>query len=219
MAIAYAQEGFVHILINPVVKTKIQIYKGNHIDTYTLVQNREQNVFPLQYGDGTYIVKVYQNTKGNTYKLAYTEYIAAKNTTNCYLGPCQYVWYSEEVQALSEQINASNPKDKLTAYYQYCYKKIYYDHIFALTNKNKDYVPDLKTVISKHRGVCFDKAALLCALCRINGIECRLAIGVVTGIGNHAWCQVKVDGTWKTVDPTAGSGKYKANDYRVDRMC
>ena len=213
----YTQNGFVYTSIAPVLNAKVQIIKDNHIDTYWLLPNKDQNVFPLQYGDGTYTIKVYQSNEAGTYALTHNERVFAQNTSNCYLGPCQYIWYGPEVEALSNKLNALNPKNKISAYYNYCYQQIFYDHMFVLTNDDEHYVPDLKKVIAQHRGICFDKASLLCALCRLNGIEARLVIGIVGGM-NHAWCQVKVNGRWRTMDPTAGK-KYKAKDYKTQRMC
>lgn len=210
---------FVRIPISPTLKTKVQIVKGDKIDTYTILKDAKRNVFPLQYGVGTYSIRVYQNISGNRYNLSLSKTIIATNTSECYLKPSQYVWYSDEIQKLSDEINADNPNNRLSAYYNYCYKKISYDYIKALLKKKTvDYVPELDKVIKKHSGICFDKAALFCALCRINNIQCKLVIGYVNKKTYHAWCQVKIGDKWKLVDPTMGI-KYKASDYKTERTC
>ena len=73
-------------------------------------------------------------------------------------------------------------------------------------------------MIKKKSGICFDKASLFCALCRINHIESKLVIGKVANKYNHAWCQIKIDNIWRTVDPTFGR-KYKLEDYKIERTC
>lgn len=212
------QGSFVHIPISPTLKTKVQIIKGNKVDTYTILKNAERNVFPLQYGPGIYSVKLYQSAGGDKYSLLRNQTLKVENTSDCWLQPSQYVWYSDEVRQLSDKINADNPRNRLLAYYNYCYKKISYDYIKAfLKRKSIDYIPDLEKVVKKQSGICFDKAALFCALCRINNIECKLVIGRVNKM-YHAWCQVSVAGRWKIVDPTLGP-KYKAADYVAERTC
>lgn len=212
------ENGCVHIAIAPVIKTKVQICKGKKVDTYTIIQDKERNVFPLQYGDGLYTIKIYQLIKGNQYLLSNSQTLNATNTAECWLQPSQYVWYSDEVRQLSDKINADNPKNRLSAYYNYCYKKVRYSYVKAFTHKrDTNYLPDLTEIIQKNRGICFDKASLFCALCRINNVECKLIIGYLER-AYHAWCSVKVNGQWHLVDPTYGK-KYHAEDYKEERYC
>ena len=87
-----------------------------------------------------------------------------------------------------------------------------------LYNRIDKMIEELDKVIKKKSGICFDKASLFCALCRINHIESKLVIGKVANKYNHAWCQIKIDNIWRTVDPTFGR-KYKLEDYKIERTC
>lgn len=209
---------FVHIPISPTLKTKVKIIKGEHIDTYTILKEKERNVFPLQYGNGLYSIKVYQNVRGNRYSLTLSQTLNATDTSQCWLKPSQLVWYSDDVKELAEKIKADNPGKGISAFYDYCYQRMGYDYVHAfLHKKDTNYLPDLSKIIHKKNGICFDKAALFCALCRSTGIECKLVIGYVNQKTYHAWCQVKMEGKWRTVDPTLGK-KYKVGDYKVERI-
>ncbi len=55
-------------------------------------------------------------------------------------------------------------------------------------------------------GVCVNFAHAFIGIMRRNGIPARIAVGIPPGTNyaSHAWCQVKVNGKWIEVDPTAG---------------
>ena len=68
-------------------------------------------------------------------------------------------------------------------------------------------LPNIDKIIDTKKGVCRDFSALYTALCRTQGIPCK----IITGIGEddggkygHAWVQPCIDGVWYTVDITAG---------------
>lgn len=79
----------------------------------------------------------------------------------------------------------------------------------------------LEDVLSQHKGICAGYAGLMKFFCEELGVECITIEGFATGIGvefvhedslrsNHAWNAVNINGQWKLVDPTWGSGS--AND-------
>lgn len=215
MASIILDGSFVRVPISPPLKTKVQITKGNKTDTYILSKNTERNVFPLQYGDGSYTVKIYQSAGRNHYTLIHNQIVTTLNATECWLEPSFYVWYDDAVKTLSDKINADNPKQRLSAYFKYCYNSIKDDPIKSFFYKRcSSYLPDIEKTIRKGKGSGIDRAAVLCALCRINGIECKLVVGSVAA-RPHAWCQVKVNGYWRTLDPTYLK-QYKIEDYKTE---
>lgn len=210
------KDSHIYIPYSPKTKTKVYIMKGANADIYSVIKEQERNVYPLQYGNGNYTIKIYQLVSGNKYHLITQKNIKAVNTTLCYLKPTQYVWYKDNITKLSAQISANR---SITAYYNYCYNQITYDYIKAFTlAKKTDYLPDLDDIIKKKRGICIDKAALLCALCRSNNIPCKLAIGYVAKKTYHAWCLIWHNKKWEIFDPTYGK-KYKPQDYQLERTC
>lgn len=55
------------------------------------------------------------------------------------------------------------------------------------------------------RGVCQDYAHIMLSLCRMAGIPCRYAAGMLIGEGySHAWVEVVSGGSWYGFDPTNG---------------
>lgn len=52
-------------------------------------------------------------------------------------------------------------------------------------------------------GVCQDYAHILLSLCRLEGIPCRYAAGLLPGEGeSHAWVDIYDGGCWTALDPT-----------------
>lgn len=68
------------------------------------------------------------------------------------------------------------------------------------TYEEEDYIPNLEDVVKRKYGICVDYAALYCAFCRMNNIECRMVYGYRDN-EYHAWCEEKQkDGKYKLVD-------------------
>lgn len=73
-------------------------------------------------------------------------------------------------------------------------------------------------------GVCQDYAHILLSLCRLEGIPCRYAAGLLPGEGeSHAWVDVYHDGQWVALDPThdrlAGEGYIQFSAGRDSTDC
>ena len=85
----------------------------------------------------------------------------------------------------------------------------------------KKYIlPDLNELLKVKKGICFDYAALMVAMLRINHIPARLICGN-TDVEYHAWVEVYLKGkgwvnpdifmdekTWTRMDPTFASSKF-----------
>lgn len=122
---------------------------------------------------------------------------------------------------MSKLVQVGRSLNTIEQIYAYVYHKIKYDYIKAFTlKKSKLYRPDILKIDEEKKGICWDKTCFFAALCRASRIPCQICVGDLT-IGllkeYHAWCRVKVDGKWKTVDPTNGT-KYKVNAYTAKRF-
>jgi transglutaminase/protease-like cytokinesis protein 3 len=72
-----------------------------------------------------------------------------------------------------------------------------------------------KTTLLTKKSGCEGTARLFCEICHAAGIECNVIFGFAEGYSfdqqqqttpNHGWNAVKIDGEWKLVDATWGSG-------------
>lgn len=78
--------------------------------------------------------------------------------------------------------------------------------------------------MAQGRGVCQDYAHILLSLCRMEGIPCRYAAGLLPGEGeSHAWTEIYEDGLWIALDPThnclAGEGYIQFSAGRDSGDC
>ena len=206
-------------------RLKAQVSLDEEVYTYDLNQEEEYEVYPLQMGNGTYRVQVYQQVEGTSYSpIAYAEVqVEMTDTNRVYLYPSQYVWYTNDKNAvkLSYDLCAdlTSDADKVECIYDYIVEYLTYDYDKA-ANVQKGYLPDVDATLEERKGICFDYAALFASMLRAQNVPVRLAIGYVQPDNiYHAWNQVYIDGEWIWMDPTFGpASSYKEDNYTKERQ-
>lgn len=201
------------------VRIKVQVSHGGTTYTYNLNNQGNFETFPLTEGNGSYTVKVFENTSGNQYAQAYSTSLNLKlrNEFLPFLYPNQYVNYSSDSKAVAKaaQITAGMTDDleKLTAVYNYVIKNVSYDYQLAKTVQS-GYLPDVDNTLATGKGICFDYAALMTSMLRSLDIPSKLVIGYAGDV-YHAWINVYIEGegwiqnaiyfdgeNWTLMDPT-----------------
>lgn len=212
---------------NPKVKTQITGPSGV---TYTYDQSLtgDFDVYVLSDGSGSYKAAVFENTSGTRYAQAFsfTFQVALKDEFAPFLRSNKYVNYSSASQVvtlaaeLTRDMETTN--DKIKAVYEYVIQNISYDYELAKT-VTSGYIPQLDTVLSKKKGICFDYAAVMTAMLRSQNVPTKMVFGY-TGSVYHAWintysaetgwvaASIYFNGNeWKLMDPTfASTGKSSA---------
>lgn len=207
-------------------KIKVQIANGGGVTyTYDLNARDAYEVFPFSEGNGTYSVKVFENTGGNQYSQAFSQNISVSMQDQFlpFLYPNQYVNFTENSAAVKKggevAAGASDQIQVVTNVYNYVVDNISYDTAKA-QNVTSGYLPNVDNVLSSGKGICFDYAALMTAMLRTQNIPTKLVVGY-TGNLYHAWINVYIDNVgwvdniiyfdgadWQLMDPTfASSGK------------
>lgn len=207
-------------------KVKIQISKtGSETYTYNVTNRGNYETFPLSAGSGAYTVKVFENTSGTKYSQAWSGSVTAQFESDYlpFLYPNQYVNFSASSATVSKgaELCAGKTKaiDKVTAVYTYVVTNFTYDKQKAASVQS-GYLPNVDTILSAKKGICFDYAAVMASMLRSQGVPTKLVVGYA-GQAYHAWLNVYsaeegwinkaiyFDGkTWKLMDPTfASSGK------------
>lgn len=206
-------------------RLKVQITLNEDTYTYDLNQQGEYEVYPLQMGNGTYEISVFRQVEGNSYSPVYhvqTE-VEMPDTDRVYLYPSQYVWYTNEKNAvkLSYDLCAdiTSDSDKAACIYNYITAFLSYDKDKAAAVE-KGYLPDVDATLKERKGICFDYSALFAAMLRAQNIPVRLVIGYVQPENvYHAWNQVYIDGEWVWMDPTFGpTSSHTEDDYIKERQ-
>lgn len=175
---------------------------------------------PLQMGNGSYTITVYEQVSGTSYtpKLAHTFSVTLASTLKPYTAASIMTDFShgsacvQKASSLCSGISTST--GKVDAVYRWIVGNISYDRDLANSISSgtvKTYIPSPDKTFSSKKGICFDYASLMCAMLRSQGIPTRLVVGS-TPLGYHAWNEVYFAGQgwvvvasfkWKEID---GSG-------------
>ena len=202
------------------VRIKVQITKtGGTTYTYNLNNKGTAAPFPLTEGDGTYTVKVFENTRGTKYAQAYSCSLDLKLTSEFspFLYSNQYVNFSDDSKVVAKAAELTKglttDLDKVTEIYHYVINNITYDYQLAATVAS-GYLPDVDAVLESGKGICFDYAAVMSSMLRSQNIPCKLIVGYA-GTVYHAWINVYIEGVgwvdhliyfngedWSMMDPT-----------------
>ncbi|MDO5015009.1 MAG: transglutaminase-like domain-containing protein [Clostridia bacterium] len=194
---------------NPKVKTLIKNSRSGLKRHQFITRKRgSYEAFPLSQGSGEYSVIVYENISGDTYTPIISKNVSASiANASPFIRPNQIVSYYSGTNAVKYAAEltrgTSNDTQKVNAIYGYVVKNIKYDHGKAASVQS-GYIPSVSATFNSKRGICFDYAALMAAMCRSQRIPCRVVAGA-TPQGQHAWVEVYYNGGWKRMDPTFAS--------------
>lgn len=205
-------DGIISINYEPTrpVKTKVMISKGDIKYTYNLDSN---NTLPLQSGDGEYEVSIWENVKGNTYRLSLKEKIVLKslNKNRVFTQSVQNINWNEDMDSVKKAKeltqDARTDKEKVIAVYNYIVENVKYDYNKAKTLKT-DYLPSIDSTMKMLKGICYDYSSLFASMMRSLGIPTKLVMGYKNDIQTyHAWNQVYLETTnkWVIIDTTYDS--------------
>ncbi len=205
-------------------KVKLQITGPSSITyTYNLSTTQQlDEVFPLQCGNGEYMINVFENIEGTKYTNVFTQPVEVNITNEFtpFLYPNQYVTFSKDNKAVSKgeelAYPCNNDLEVVSEIYNFMIKNISYDYEEAETVQS-GYIPDVDEVLSTKTGICLDYSALMCSMLRSQRIPTRMEIGYA-GTAYHAWIStyitdigwvngmIEFDGKeWSLMDPTFAS--------------
>lgn len=232
-----AADGYVKVkYINETTKKlKVIIEKDSVQYTYDLNNAGEYDTYPLQMGDGSYKIRVFENISDKKYATKQTVTIKVKlNDQNApYLISSQMVNYtdnSETIKKAHELVEGKTTDiEKVDIIYDYVISNIAYDNEKAKTVKS-GYLPSIDDILKSNKGICFDYAAVMAAMLRSEKIPVKLVTGYSSNLSAfHAWNEVytKEDGwivlnemyfdgeKWKLMDSTIASSAKQSNSPRV----
>lgn len=216
-------------------KLKVIIEKDSVQYTYDLNGKGEYETYPLQMGDGSYKIRVFENISDKKYATKQTVTIKVKlNDQNApYLISSQMVNYtdtSETVKKAHELVEGKTTDiEKVDIIYDYVISNISYDNEKAKTVKS-GYLPSIDDILKSNKGICFDYAAVMAAMLRSEKIPVKLVTGYSSNLSAfHAWNEVytKEDGwivlnemyfdgeKWKLMDSTIASSAKQSNSPKV----
>jgi len=224
-----ASDGVVSIFYNSAQenKMKLVVELGKEKYIYNLFNNEEYVNYPLQLGDGTYKVSIYQNTTGTKYKKvsSKSQYVVAEDENDVYLQSVLEInWELEDdsIQLADEliasalevkkegiaiedqQTVALSEEEIINELYLYVIENISYDYD-KINGLDYSYVPKNDNTLEDQAGICYDYSSLLASMLRSQGIPAKMAKGYAnTSSVYHAWNEVYLsdEDRWVVVDTT-----------------
>ena len=207
-------------------RIKCQVTKDDESYQYDIPRDGEFVVLPLQMGSGEYKIAIYEQVKGTKYSAKASYNVKAKIDSKYipFLYPNQYVNYTEMNRAVAKSRELceglETEKEKYEAIWEFCTEKITYHYIRAMElssgSSSGGYLPDIDDTLREGLGICFDYAALMGCMLRVQSIPTQLVIGYADN-QYHAWNKVMLDGEWVRVDATYGSTNSTAQTYTEER--
>ena len=173
---------------------------------YDLPNDDTPVVFPMNMGDGAYLMRVMKNTEGNNYVEVESQQVDVTLATEYapFVIPNQFCEYDESSTCVAKAreltANASNQGEAVRAICNYVIENVKYDSDKAqVLSTVTGYIPNPDKTLSEGMGVCFDYASLGAAMLRSLGFPTKIITGYVTpGDLYHAWIMVYVNGSWQT---------------------
>ena len=198
------------------LKCKVMIQFKEQKYTYNLKSGKNFTNFPLQLGNGSYRIGVYQQVEGTKYTELASETVDLKldDSTKVYLTSIQLINWSAKMNTvtLAQELtkNKTTEKEKIEVCYQYMIQQFQYDYA-KLKNIEYDYVPTIDDVVKKKLGICYDYSAVFASMLRSLNIKSKLVMGYTPNVKEyHAWNEIFIDGKWVTVDTTFDSQMFAA---------
>ena len=205
-------------------KVKLQITGPDTVTyTYDISNNsKEGEVFPLQAGNGQYMINVYENITETKYSMVFTFPIdvTLSNGYKPFLYPNQFINFAPDSLAVRKGAALAYPCNSdievVAEVYNFMIENITYDYEEAETVQS-GYLPDLDEILITQKGICLDYASLMTAMLRSQNIPTKMEVGYA-GAAYHAWLStyikdigwvngmIEFDGTeWSLMDPTFAS--------------
>ena len=193
---------------NTTKKAKVQIVFGEHKYQYNIKNSTTFVNFPLQLGNGTYQIGVYEQIEGTKYaQVAMTSVnLLMDDNSKVFLTSIQLIDWGEKMNTvtLAKELtkNKKTDSEKIEVCYQYMVQQFQYDFV-KMKSLEYDYIPVIDEILKKKLGICYDYSAVFASMLRSQGIKCKLVMGYTTNVKEyHAWNEVYTGGSWIVVDIT-----------------
>jgi hypothetical protein len=205
-------------------KAKVLIQFGNEKYTYNIRNSNSFVNFPLQLGNGTYQVGVFEQIEGTKFAQVATTSVNLKldDNSKVFLTSIQLIDWGERMNTvtLANELtkNKTTEAEKVEVLYQYMVQQFSYDFV-KMKSVQYDYIPVIDDVLKNKLGICYDYAAVFASMLRSQGIRAKLVMGYTTNVREyHAWNEVFVNGKWVVVDTTFDSQMFANKvQYRFEK--
>ena len=218
--LSHVSQGYIGASATSESKLKLQVTRGEMSYNYDLPNTGEPIIVPINMENGTYSVRVMQNTSGDRYielfeastDVTLENEFAPYIRTNMF---CNYDQNSACVQLANELCsNAADESAAFDAIYDYITNNITYDYAKADQLATvTGYIPNPDETLNTGSGICFDYASLTAAMLRSQGIPTKILTGYVSPDNvYHAWDMIYINGSWSSLHISAQPGQWARAD-------
>lgn len=198
-------------------KMKIIVRKDNKAYNYDFYGKGEYENYPLQMGNGSYEITLFENIQGKEYYEVDSWEVEAKvdNIKSTYIISNKIVNWDKSTETINKaKLLTKNIKDdskKVEFIYNYVVNEIKYDYS-KLNTLGAAYVPNIDSVVKDGKGICYDFSSVMAGMLRSVGVPTKLVMGYSNNAkGYHAWNEVYINNKWMIIDATYDSQIKKAN--------
>lgn len=227
-------KGLIGVSYNPSKSQNIRLVVTKGKDSYNYLIEKKGSFFPLQSGNGSYVLTLAENISGNKYKVLKQETVQLKldkaKENLPYLQPVHNVYWNDQMDCIKKAKeltkDAKTDLEKVNIIYNYVTTNVKYDYEKAKTVKG-EYVPLAEETFKINKGICYDYAGLTGAMLRSLDIPCKIEMGYKDDIKDyHAWNSVYLadSKTWHKVDTTydaiyiQGGQAAKVRTFKDDKL-
>ncbi|MTK12289.1 MAG: transglutaminase domain-containing protein [Clostridiaceae bacterium] len=192
-------------------RMKVSVKKDDKVYYYDFDGKGQYENYPLQMGNGKYIVTLLQNTQGKEYVEVENWNIDAKikEIDSVYSISNKIVNFdkaSETISKAAELTKGIGSDDKkVEVIYNYLISNVKYDYD-KLNAVQAGYLSDIDSTVNSGKGICYDFSATFAGMLRSVGVPTKVVMGYSNNTkGYHAWNEVYLNRKWLVVDTSADS--------------
>ena len=182
------------------------------------------NWFPLQCGNGRYMVKVYEEVEQGTNKYTAKAQgwvdLSLEYPLAVFLASCFYMAWNFDMQCIcvAKKITENDKADhaKAKTIWNAIVNDFKYDAALA-ANVKYNYTPDLMDIYVRREGICFGLTSLYNSQLRSLGIPAKMLHGYA-GSAYHAWSEIYLDGAWNHVDITFDTAEKGKRGFLAEKL-
>lgn len=215
--ISKVTKGIISVNYKPIDKVRYKVMISKDYSDYVYDLNvSENNTFPLQLGDGEYVIEIFRQRAGTQYdSILYMEVnVKLENENITFLQSSQNVnWNKSKASAIKAKEltkDAKTDRAKFNVIYNYITTTVKYDY-GKLGKLPTTYVPSIDSTFLTKKGICYDFSSLLASMLRSVGVPTKLIKGYAVNVsGYHAWNEVYLGNKWEIVDTTYDAPRLKS---------
>lgn len=168
----------------------------NRQQLFSLPLDGLAKALPLCFGDGDYLLEVFRQISGEKYSTLISQTVEVKLNSQFepYIHPNTYCEYNSGSLCVDKAAKVctgiTGDAGRVKAIYRYVADNVSYDAKLAESvQEKKEWLPDPDEVMWTGKTICWGYASLMAAMCRSQGIPCKICVGW-SGEVWHAWNEV-----------------------------